>query len=75
MQHPYTETRSADRQRVKGTPQVDVAHSAAAGQLVLTVHVDVPDAFVVPPGIKANIAEAVQAIVFSAPVTSEEAEA
>ncbi|MFI5281746.1 MAG: hypothetical protein ACHQ0J_01285 [Candidatus Dormibacterales bacterium] len=48
-----------------GIPQVDVTHSAAAGQLAIVIHVDVPDSFVEPSGLKAALAAAVEGLVFS----------
>lgn len=59
----FAEPRVPIRQRVPQMPQVDLTHSAAAGQLVVTVHVDVPDGFTLPDGFKASIAKAVQGVV------------
>lgn len=66
MDAPHPEPRPEPRQRVHGTPQVDIAHAAAAGQLVITVHVDVPNGYVQPSGIRAAIAEAVKEIALPA---------
>jgi hypothetical protein len=54
-----------NRQReAGGPPQVDVAYSSPAEQLVITVHVDGQGRVMPPPdGFKAAIAAAVQAVV------------
>ncbi len=71
-QAAHQESRSAPRQRDGNVPQVDVVHSAAAGQLVITVHVNTevaqergnPLTRPVPPaGFKAAIASAIEAVV------------
>jgi hypothetical protein len=70
----HAEPRPAPRQREAGVPQVDITHSTAAEQLAIAVHVDVPANYRVPAGLKANIAEAVQAIVFPGQMPEAEEE-
>jgi hypothetical protein len=72
MTSPTQQPQTAPRQRVAGVAQVDVAHASAAGQLALTIHVDlersngsssVETRPIPPAGFKRAIAAAVDAVV------------
>jgi len=60
----HAEPRPAQRERLAGVPHVDIVHSAAAEQLVITVHVDVPSDYVLPDGFKEFVASAIDTLAF-----------
>jgi hypothetical protein len=67
MTAPHAEPRQTERQRVEHVVQVDVIHSAAAGQLGITAHVDMEDGKAQrpapPASLKAAVAAAIQGVV------------